>query len=184
MLRLLWVEQHWTMRENTSCSGWLCVHAFRSRCDLFKQLKVHKPVGSDGLPGRVLRACADNCIHWHFQPLPDPVCKTYIFQADHHSPCAQEHHGNLFKLSSPRSTHICSYEIIWKSGHDTHQHHYPRNTRPTPICIPPQQIHRWCNLYCTPHWPFPPGQKEHLRKNVVHWLQLSVQHHSALQDSR
>ena len=29
------------------------------------------------------------CHHWHFKPLPDRVCNTYMFQADHHSPCAQ-----------------------------------------------------------------------------------------------
>ena len=38
-----------------------------------------------------------NCLHWHFQPVPDPVCNTYMFQADHHSPCAQEHQCNLPK---------------------------------------------------------------------------------------
>jgi hypothetical protein len=40
--------------------------------------------------------------------------------------------------------------------------------------------YRWCSLYCTQHCPFPPGQKEHLCENAIHWLQLSIQHHSAL----
>jgi hypothetical protein len=26
---------------------------------------------------------------------------------------------------------------LWKAGHGSHQHHHPRNPRPTPICIPP-----------------------------------------------
>jgi hypothetical protein len=43
----------------------------------FKQVNIHKVAGPDGLTGRVLR---------HFQPLPDPVCITFMFQADHHSP--------------------------------------------------------------------------------------------------
>jgi hypothetical protein len=76
--------------------------------------------------------------------------------------------------------HICSPEVLWKAGHGSHQHHYPRNTRPTPICIPPQQIHGLRNLYYTPHCPLPPGQEEHLCDNAIHWLQLSVQHYSAL----
>jgi hypothetical protein len=29
-------------------------------------------------------------LHCHFQPLPGPVCNTYMFQADHHSPCAKD----------------------------------------------------------------------------------------------
>ena len=69
--------------------------------------------------------------------------------------------------------------MLWKTGHNSHQHH-PRNPRPTLICIPPQQIYRWHNLYCTPHCLFPSGQKEHLCDNAVHWLQLSVQHHRVL----
>ena len=35
--------------------------------------------------------------------------------------------------------------------------HTPSSQTPTPIHIPPQQIHRRCNLYCTPLWPLPLG---------------------------
>ena len=41
------------MDESTSCSGRLCDLALRSQCD------IHKAAGPDGLPGRVLGACAD-----------------------------------------------------------------------------------------------------------------------------
>ena len=51
----------------------------------FKQVNIHKATGPDRLSGHVLRACTD-----HFQPLPDRVCNTYMFQTDHHNPCAQE----------------------------------------------------------------------------------------------
>ena len=103
------------------------------------------------------------------------VCNTNMFQADHHSPCDQVHEGNLLKWLQTRSIHICSHEVLWKAGIGSHQHHYPKYPRPTPICIPPKQIHRWWNLYCTPHCPFTPGQKEHLCENAVHWLQLSFE---------
>jgi hypothetical protein len=59
----------------------------------FKQVQIHKAVGSDKLPGRILRA--GKCFHWHFQPLPDPVYNAYMYQADPHSPCVQERQGNL-----------------------------------------------------------------------------------------
>ena len=146
-----------------------CVITF-SVADL-KQVNFHKATGPGGLP--VLRACsktfrqvnitsmrtqsmswpAGKCLHWYF--LPDPVCSAYMVQADHHSPCVQERQGNLSKLLLPHNTHIYSHEMLWKAGRS----------------ISPQHIHRWCNLYCTPHYPFPPGQKEHICDNAIHWLQ-------------
>jgi hypothetical protein len=45
-----------------------------------------------------------------------------------------------------------------------------------PIHIPPQQIHRSCNLYCTPHCPFPPEQEEHL----LYMSMLFIDYRSAL----
>ena len=35
-----------------------CDHSLRGRCKTFKQVNIHKATGPDGLPGRVLRACA------------------------------------------------------------------------------------------------------------------------------
>ena len=125
-------------------------------------------------PLNSMRWPAGKCLPLHFQPLPDSVCNTYMFQEDSpfaHSPFAQEGQGNLSKLLSPSSTHIFSYQMLWKAGHGSHQHHHPRPPGPTPILILPRQIHRWRKLYCTPYCPFPPGQKEHLREYAVHWLQ-------------
>ena len=39
-----------------------CDHPLRSRCKTFKQVNIHKAAGQDGLPGRVLRACADQLV--------------------------------------------------------------------------------------------------------------------------
>ena len=52
-------------------------------------------------------------------------------------------------MMSTHSTHVCSWLVM--------AHYYPRNPGPTPICIPPQQIHRWRNLYST--LPFPIWKK-------------------------
>ena len=47
------------MHESISCSRRLCDHALRSRCKTFKQVTIHKAAGPEGLPGCILRACAD-----------------------------------------------------------------------------------------------------------------------------
>ena len=59
----------------------------------FKQVNVHKAAGPDGLPGRVRRACADQlaCVFTDIFYLSLTVWNTNMFQADHHSPCSQEH---------------------------------------------------------------------------------------------
>ena len=46
------------MHESTSCSGRLCNHVV-DVSKTFKQVNIHKAAGPDQLPGRVLRACAD-----------------------------------------------------------------------------------------------------------------------------
>ena len=65
----------------------------------FKQVNIHKAAGPDGLPGRVLRACADQLagVFTDIFNMSLIESNTNMFQADHHSPCAQEHKGNLPK---------------------------------------------------------------------------------------
>ena len=106
----------------------------------FKQVNIRKAIQITRMHPQSMSWPAGKCLHWHFQPLPDPVSNTYMFQADHHSPCTQECQGNLSKWLMPRSTHICSHEMLWKAGHGSHQHQYPRQSGPIPIHIQPQQI--------------------------------------------
>ena len=150
------------MLGSTSCSRWLWSLMWARPLNRLTFTKLRAT--------RITRTCTQsmhgptgNCLHWHVQPLPDRVFHTYMFQTDHDSPSAG-------------SIHVSSHEVLWKTDHCSHQHHHSGNARPTPICIPPQLIHRWCNLNCTPHCPYPPGQKEHLCENAVHWPQLSIQH--------
>ena len=64
----------------------------------FKQANIHKAAGPDGLPGLVLLACADQLAGFtDIFNMSLIECKTNMFHADHHSPCAQEHKGNLPK---------------------------------------------------------------------------------------
>ena len=72
-----------------------------SRVDVsktFKQVNIHKAAGPDGLPGLVLRACADQLAGFtDIFNMSLIECKTNMFHVDHLSPCAQEHKGNLPK---------------------------------------------------------------------------------------
>ena len=65
----------------------------------FKQVNILKAAGPDGLPGRVLRACADQLagVFTDIFNMSLIESNTNRLQADHHSPCAQEHKGNLPK---------------------------------------------------------------------------------------
>ena len=65
----------------------------------FKQVNIHKAAGLDRLPGCVLRVFADQMasIFTDIFNLSLSESKTYMFQADHHCPCAKESEGNLPK---------------------------------------------------------------------------------------
>jgi hypothetical protein len=65
----------------------------------FKQVNIHKAAGPDGLPGCVLRACADQLagVFTDIFNMSLIESNTNMFQADRHSACAQEHKGNLPK---------------------------------------------------------------------------------------
>ena len=65
----------------------------------FKQVKIHKAAGPEGLPGRVLKACADQLASVFTDIFNLSLTESVIhtFQTDHHIPCAQESKGNLPK---------------------------------------------------------------------------------------
>ena len=148
----------------------------------FTQVNIHKVAGPDGLPGPILGACADqlasvftDIFNLSLNESVIPTCckQTTIIPVTKKVTC--------LNACRPIALTSVAMKCFERRGCDgSHHRHYPGNPRPTPICISPQQIHRWCKLYCTTHCPFTPGQKEHLCENTIHWLQLSVQHHSAL----
>ena len=109
-------------------------------------------VGPEGLAGCVLRACTAQ---------PASIFN-YIFNLS----LTQSVKSTCFKqtiiVPVPKNA-----KVTCLNYYGSNQHHHPRHPGPTPIHIPPQQIHGRCNLYCTPHCPFPPGQKEHLLENAV-----------------
>jgi hypothetical protein len=138
------------------------------------RLTFTRPQGQTDEPGRALRACADKLASV-FTDIFNLSLTQYIIPTCFKQTTIVSVPKNAMVtcLNDYRSVeHVCSHEVLWKAGYDSHQHHHPRHPGPTPIHIPPQQIHRWFHLYFTPHCPIPPGQEEHLFKNAVHWPQL------------
>jgi hypothetical protein len=63
----------------------------------FKQVNIHKAVGSDRLPGRVLRACADQLAGVFTDIFKMSLIESVIPTCFKQTTIAQEHKGNLPK---------------------------------------------------------------------------------------
>jgi hypothetical protein len=148
----------------------------------FKQVNIHKVAGPDGLPVCVLRACADQlaCVFTDIFNLS--LSKSVI-------PTCAKKTTIVFVPKNTEVTCLNDYRPLAHTGsHETLERRVmahintiiPETLDPLQFAFMSHQIHRWCSLYCTSHCPFTPGQKEHLCENAIHWLQLSVQQHSAL----
>ena len=91
-------------------------YRIKSESDVSKHINrstFTKPLGQMDNQDVTSKHARTNCqVSSHFQPLPDWVCNTYMFQADHHSPCAQGSEGNLPKWLLPHSTHVGSHEVL------------------------------------------------------------------------
>jgi hypothetical protein len=170
-------KQHWRMHKSTCCSGRLCDHVVAANVSkTFKQVNIHKATGPDGVPGRVLRAYADQLARVFTDIFKLSLAESVIptcFKQTTIVPVIKNTKVTWLNDYWPVALTSVAMKCL-KAGHGSHQHHYPRNPRPSPIYIPPQQIHRWRNLYSTQHCPFSPGQKEHLCENAAHWLQPST----------
>ena len=75
----------------------------------FEQVNIHKEAGPDRLPGRVLKACADQLAGVFTNIFNLSLIKQ---QADHHSPSTEGSEGSLPKRLLPHSTHIGSHEVL------------------------------------------------------------------------
>jgi hypothetical protein len=111
----------------------------------FKQVIIHKAAGPDGLPGHVLRACADHLasvftdiFNLSLSESVIPACfkQTTIVPVPKNTKVACL---NDYQPIALTSVAMKCFEILVMAHM---KHHYPRSPRPTPICIPPQQIHR------------------------------------------
>ncbi len=56
----------------------------------FKRVNIRKAVGPDGIPGRVLKACAAFQLARHFQSVPLSVCGSLMLQKIHHCAHTEE----------------------------------------------------------------------------------------------
>jgi hypothetical protein len=143
----------------------------------FRQVNIHKAAGPDGLPWRVLKACADqlSCVFTDIFNLcliesVIPTC----FKQTTIVPVPKEAKVTCLNYYRP----VALTSVAMKCFERPVMAHI--NT------ILPDLLDQFAtdpqmtpNLNLNPHCHFSPGQKEHLCENAVHWLQLSIQHHSA-----
>ena len=113
----------------------------------FKQVKIHKAAGPDGLPGGVLRACADqlasvftDIFNLSLSKSEIPTCfkRTTLLPVPKNTKVTCLNDDRSIALTSVAMK--CFERLVM--AHINTIHRYPRNTRHTTICIPPQQIHR------------------------------------------
>jgi hypothetical protein len=82
----LWSKQHWSVHESTKLARRLWSRWWSVICDLCSWCE--QDLLSQGCGARLItrtstrRMCGPTgkCLHWYFQPLPDRVCKIYMFQ--------------------------------------------------------------------------------------------------------
>ena len=109
----------------------------------FKQVNIHKAAGPDGLPGHVLKACTDQLSSVFTDifniSLTESVIPTCFKQT---TVVHVTKEANVICLNYYCPVVLTSVAMKCFERHGSHQQHHPRCPRPTPICIPPQQIHR------------------------------------------
>ena len=125
---------------------------------VFSQVNTRKVAGTDGITGRILRAWTDHLAGIFTVIFNSSLSQSVIptcFKMTTIIPVPKNSSGFMPQWLLPCSTQICNHEVLWKAGYVTHQLHL-RHPRSSPMFIPPQQIHRWCNLNCTSHGLHPP----------------------------
>ena len=99
----------------------------------FKQVNIHKAAGPDGLPGCVLRECADQLASVFTDILNLCLSESVI-------PTCFKQTTIVPVSKNTKVTCLNNYrpvaQVHWKAGHGSHQQNYPRNARSTLICIP------------------------------------------------
>ena len=136
----------------------------------FKCVNPRKAAGPVGIPSRFLRACAEQLagvftgiFNLSLSKSAVPTC----FKRGTIVPVPKK--AKVTELNYFRPVALTS--VIMKCCERLVKDHHLYLTchpRPTPNCLPPQQVHRRCNHHHTAHCPIPPGQEEYLCKNAVH----------------
>ena len=115
--------------------NWVIKHSIADVSKTFKQVNIHKAVWPDGLPGRVLRACTDQLVSIFPDIFNLSLTQFTCFRQTTIVPLPKK--TKVTCLDDYRPVALTS--VAMKCLHYSHQ--------PTPICITPQQIHRWGNIY-------------------------------------
>uniref|UniRef100_A0A4W5KCV6 Nitric oxide synthase-interacting protein n=1 Tax=Hucho hucho TaxID=62062 RepID=A0A4W5KCV6_9TELE len=122
------------------------------------------------MSGRPLKM--NELINVHFTPLDPsldrvallarPVNITYMFQADHHSPCAQERLNDYCPIALTMLAMKCFERLVMAHINTI----IPETRDPLPFSFHPNRSTD--DAISTSHCPFPPVQKEHLCESAVH----------------
>ena len=135
----------------------------------FKQVNIHKAAGPDGIPGRVLWACADQLAGVFTDIFKMSLIESVIptcFKQTTIVPMAKNTKATC--LNDYRPIALTSVAMKCFERLMAHINTITPKTLDPLQCAYHKQIHRCCNRYCTPHCPFSTGQKEHLRENPIH----------------
>ena len=130
---------------------------------IFKQINIHKAAGPDRLPGRVLRACADQLTDVFTDifnmSLIESVVPTCFKQTTKNTKATCL---NDYRPVALMSKAMKCFERVVIAHINTIN---PETLDPLQFAYRPN---RSTDDAISPHCPFPPGQKEHLCENAIH----------------
>ena len=125
---------------------------------IFKQVNIHKAAGPDRLPGRVLKTYAAQ--------LASVFTNIYNLSLMILIPTCFKQSTIVSASKKVKVTCLNDYRPVALTS--VTMKYFGRLVMAHVNSIMPETLdplqcpNRLCNLYCTPHCPFPPGQKEHL----------------------
>ncbi len=127
----------------------------------FKRMNIRKAVGPDGIPGRVLRACAFQLAGVFTDIFNLSLSLSVVpsfFKKIHHCAHTKEKSNHMLEWLEARCSDPHLQQVFWEARQWTHLLCSACFTGPTTICIPQQPFHRGCYCLHTAHCSLPPGK--------------------------
>ena len=138
----------------------------------FKQVNIHKAAGPDGLPGRVLQACADKLVGVFTDIFNMSLIKSVIPTCFKQTPIVPVPKNtkatclNDYRPVALTSVAMKCFEMLVMAHINTI---IPETLDPLQFAYRPNRsTDDAISIALLTHCPFPPGQKEHLYENAIH----------------
>ncbi len=146
----------------------------------FKRVNIHKAVGPDGIPGRVLRACAFQ-LAGVFTDIFNLSLSLSVIPASKNPPLChtKEKENHMLEWLEARCSDTHLQQVFWETHQRLHLLCAACLTGSAAICISQQPFHRRCYCLHPAYCSLPPGKQERLCEDAVCGLQLRIQYHSA-----